>query len=469
MKTDKNKIKKKSSLRKNLNNNLNTPQLIVLGFLFLIFVGSLVLMLPICSASGEWTPYIDALFTATTSVCVTGLTVVSTANHWNMFGQSIILILVQLGGLGVVATVIFVFVLTRKKIDLRNRIVIQEAYGIDNLKYVVDIIVRIVRDTFIVEGVGFLCLLPVLVSKFGPKGIWHSFFLSISAFCNAGMDTMGDSSLAEFTGNYWINGVIMVIIILSGLGFVVWMESLALLREKKKKKWSRRTAWAKLSVHTKIVLVSTAALLLFGMVTVFIFEYNNPETLGPLSLPQKLTAAMFQSVTTRTAGFYTVPQAGLTDSSSLISMLLMFIGGSPSGTAGGVKTVTVAMLTISVMSTIKGESEMKAFNRQIPRDNVRKGLAIIILSMVIWFVMTTILCAVESADFSTVCYETMSAIGTVGLSKDFTGTLHMSGKIVIIIMMYLGRIGPVTLATALLDKGNPDDLIHYPEEHILIG
>lgn len=448
---------------------LRPTQTIALGFLAVILAGSLILSLPVSAVSGHGTSYIDALFTATTSVCVTGLTVVSTADHWSLFGQAVILVLIQIGGLGIVTITICGMAALHRRIGLKNRILIQAAYGWDSMYGVVTLIRKIILGTLFVEGIGAICYMPVLVERDGLRGIWESIFLSISAFCNAGMDIMGNNSLADFAGNYWINLVTMLLIILGGLGFLVWWETIRLIRERKKAKRTWKATWNKVSLHTKIVLTTTLICLISGIVVVFCCEYHNADTLGPMSLPQKLLASLFQSVTTRTAGFFTISQTQMGDASSLFCMLLMLIGGSPGGTAGGVKTVTVAMLFFAVTASIKGREETRVFHRTISDNNVKKGLSIILLSLTIWFFMTILLLILEDGSFMSICYETMSAIGTVGLSKDFTGTLHTAGKCVIILLMYLGRIGPITMAAALMAKGKGEDSTHLPEENIMIG
>lgn len=450
-------------------NGISPAQFILGGFGLVILMGALILCLPICSADGTPTPFIDALFTATTSVCVTGLVTVSTAFHWSTFGQVIVLLLIQLGGMGVVAVMLLFMMLLRKRIGMKNRILIQQSYGLDSLKGVVTLLKRIIRGMFIVEFVGFLCYLPVLVPEFGLSGIWKAFFLSISAFCNAGMDLMGDNSLANYVGNYWMNFVTSALIILGGLGFIVWFEVVDSLKECFHKREKFKHFLHRLSLHAKIVFSATFLLLAVGMFVVLICEYDNPATLQPLSIPQRIMAAFFQSVTTRTAGFFTVSQAGLGDGTSVVCMILMFIGGSPAGTAGGVKTVTLAVLFFAIMAEAKGDEDMVAFKRSIPSDYVRKALTIVGFSFCIWAIFTSLLCAFEHIEFMKTCYETASAIGTVGLSKDVTGILHTSGKIIIICMMYAGRIGPVTLATAFLTKDKPKDIIHHADENILLG
>ncbi len=449
--------------------SLQPAQIILLGFLGLILLGSLLLTLPAAHVPGETTRYVDALFTATTSVCVTGLTVVSTAGHWSLFGQIVILILIQLGGLGVVTSMMVVLATFHRKIGLKNRILIQTAYGWNSMYGVGRMVVRIVIATLIVELAGMICYLPVLTSSHGAHGIWESLFLSVSAFCNAGMDITGDSSLLPYAQNAWMNGVTAALIIIGGLGFLVWWEIGRLIRERRREKCTAGQIVSRMTLHAKIVLSTTIFLLLAGMILVLLLEYDNPGTLGQFGWPGKVLAAFFQSVTTRTAGFYTISQSAMRDSTSLVCMLFMFIGGSPGGTAGGVKTVTVAMVFFAVLAAVRGRKETRAFRRSISGENVRKGLAIIMLSLSIWAVLTILFLRFEDGSFIHMSYETMSAIGTVGLSKDITPTLHTAGKIIIILMMYLGRVGPITMAAAFLSRPDGSDTIHLPEENIMLG
>lgn len=452
----------------NILQKANTGQIILGGFLGVILLGSVILMLPICSADGNFTPFIDALFTATTSVCVTGLVTVSTASHWSGFGQLIVLLLIQFGGLGIISLMISILMLAHERIGLKNRIIIQESYGLERMGGTVSWIKKVIKGTFVVEFIGFLCYLPVLVPEKGIHGIWDSLFLSISAFCNAGMDTLGENSLANYVGNYWVNFVTMALIILGGLGFVVWWEVIAILRMRKNTKRSLPSLIKKSSLHFKLVMTMTISLIVIGWIVVLIFDYNNPETLAKLTFPQKLVAALFQSVTTRTAGFYTVSQPGLSSSSSVVCMLLMLIGGSPCGTAGGVKTVTVALLILAVMAEARGFGETRVYHRSITLTNIRKAIAIILYSLTILFVCSVILLAVESTSLENILYEATSAMGTVGLSKDLTPSLHFAGKCIIIFIMYCGRIGPITLVTYFFNKGG-NDQAHYPDETIFLG
>ncbi|MBR5047801.1 MAG: potassium transporter KtrB [Eubacterium sp.] len=448
---------------------LSPARIIILGFAAVILLGSLILTLPICSREGTFTPYIDALFTSTTSVCVTGLVTVSTVYHWNLLGQIVILVLIQLGGMGVVSAMMMILLMLHRRIGMRNRLLIQQSYGLSTMHGVVSFVTRVIRGMLLVEFLGFLCYLPVLCRDYGRSGVWRALFLSVSAFCNAGMDLLGDNSMAPYVGNVWMNLVTMLLIVLGGLGFMVWWELLDRLKTYlgRSKTGSRRPGI--LSLHARIVLSSTAFLIGLGMLVILICEFHNPETMGGLGLPGKCMAALFQSVTTRTAGFSTVPQSGLREASSLFCMILMFIGGSPAGTAGGIKTMTVVILGAAIWSEIHNQEGIVLFRRTIPYDYARKALAILGYSFLTWIVCTMILCMVEDLDFLKACYETVSAIGTVGLSKDVTATLHSGGKAVIICLMYAGRIGPVTLATAFLTKGKTDSMIHYADESVLLG
>ncbi len=456
--------------RKNqqLQRNILPAHIILVGFAAVIFLGSLILTLPICSAEGTFTPYIDALFTSTTSVCVTGLVTVNTAGHWSLFGQIIILLLIQFGGMGVVAFMMMVLVLLHRRIGLKNRLLIQQSYGLESIQGVVNFVIRVIRGMLIVEFIGFLCYLPVLCRDYGVSGVWKSLFLSVSAFCNAGMDLLGEESMTLYAGNLWMNLVTMALIVLGGLGFIVWWELLDRQKAYLKKKGPHRKLNS-LSLHAKIVLCSTGFLIFFGMVMVLVCEFHNPRTLGAFSFPKKCLAALFQSVTTRTAGFNTIPQSGLYDSTSMFCMILMFIGGSPAGTAGGIKTVTIVIIAAAIKSEIQNHDSIVLFNRTIPFDYTRKALAILGYSFIVWLGLTMVLCMVEDVEFMKACYETVSAIGTVGLTKDLTGTLHVAGKSVIICLMYAGRIGPVTLAAAFLTKGRSDSMIHYADESVLLG
>mgnify|MGYP003304631066 CR=1 FL=1 len=338
--------------------SLSTTHLLLLSFAITIFVGSVLLSLPISSATGEQTPYIDALFTATTSTCVTGLTTVTTVAHWSLFGQIVILFLIQIGGLGVITALTGITAFVYKKLGLSDRFLLQDTMNISTMSGIVSFLKRVIIGTFTIEGIGALLYMTVFVKDFGLKGIWISIFTSISAFCNAGIDIIADNSLVNYATNPIVNFTTCFLIVLGGLGYIVWWDVLGLFKNKNKN-------YKSLSLHSKIVLSSTFVLIFVGAVLFFIFEHNNPLTMQNLSLFDKVQASFFQSVTTRTAGFFTLPQEKLTNASSVVSLLLMFVGGSPAGTAGGVKTVTMVVVFVSALATIQNKQDTNLFDRKI--------------------------------------------------------------------------------------------------------
>lgn len=448
----------------------STSQLITFGFFSAIMIGTILLTLPISSASGEWTSFIDALFTSTTSVCVTGLVVVNTYEHWSIFGQVVILLLIQSGGLGIITFTTSIMLLLGKRISLKDRLLIEDAFNLSTLKGLVRFLKKIVIGTFVVEGIGAICYMFVFIPEFGVvKGIWISVFNSVSAFCNAGIDIIGPTSLMPYVSHPWINLVTMCLIILGGIGFIVWWDMIRVLKLYRKKEIQGRKILAKMNLHSKIVITATFYLIVVGALLIFLLEYSNPLTIGNLNFFDKIIASFFQSVTTRTAGFASISQKGLTDSAALICMILMFIGGSPVGTAGGVKTTTISMVFLSALATIRGTEEVTAFRRTIPRATIRKGIAVTVIFLATLFTLIMALSIVTKADFIDVAFETVSAMGTVGISRDLTFTLNTAGKIIIIIAMYLGRIGPISLALAFGIKGKKAALFTYAKEDISVG
>ena len=448
---------------------LSTTQIILLGFLCAIIIGTVLLSLPICSASGKGTPLIDALFTSTTSICVTGLVTLDTYAHWSFFGQFIILLLAQIGGLGVVSITTGVMLVIGQKVSLKDRLLIESAFNLSTLKGIIGFFKRIIIGTFLVEGIGAICYAFVFVPEFGwKKGIWASIFNGVSAFCNAGMDVIGANSLAPYVSNVWINIVTMILIILGGLGFVVWWDIIRVFKLVKNKKLPLKWMFNKCTLQTKIVLTMTLVLILSGAICIFVLEYHNPETLGTLSFGDKILASFFQSVTTRTAGFFTISQKGLRDSTILICLVLMFIGGSPSGIAGGVKTTTIALLLIATKSIITGTEEAEIFNRSIPLKTIRKALAVVLISFLSLWIGTVALLAVSGGSLSDVAFEMTSAVATVGLTRGFTSSLNTIGKLIVIVGMYLGRIGPISLAIAIQGK-KKKGLASFAKEDVTVG
>lgn len=446
--------------------SLSTTQIILLSFLAAILTGSLLLALPVSSANGEAVPYPDALFTATTATCVTGLVTVPTATTWRVFGQVVILVLIQVGGLGVVTILSALMLLFHKRMGIGDRLLLQDAFNLSSLAGIVQFVKRVLLGTFLVEGVGALLYMTVFVPEFGLRGIWISVFTSISAFCNAGMDIIGENSLCNYATNPMVNTVTGLLIVLGGMGYIVWWDVLGL---GKKYTGKRPRGFRGLSLHSKIAIVSTFVLLFGGGALILLFEYNNPLTMGGLSFFDKLQVALFQSVTTRTAGFAGVPQQHLTSGSSVLCLLLMFIGGSPVGTAGGIKTVTAAVLAVSALATIRNRQEVSLFNRNISRQAVNKAVAVAMMSFVILFLSTLLLSAVSDAGVLDVMFETVSATATVGLSRDLTPQLNTAGKMIIIGTMYLGRVGPISLALALNSGKKHQNIMKNPTEEISVG
>ena len=445
---------------------LSTTQTVMLSFFLAILTGSLLLALPISSANSEAIPYIDALFTATTSVCVTGLVTLPTVSTWSVFGQIIILFLIQIGGLGII-TIMFGFMIGfHRKIGLGDRMLIQDAFNLNTLSGLVKFVKKVILGTFVIESIGALLYMTVFIPEFGIKGIWISIFNAISAFCNAGIDIIAEDSLCAYAVNPIINLTTCLLIILSGIGYVVWWDFIQTLKKFKQQTWK---CFSSLTLHSKIAISATGILILTGTFLFFIFEYNNPLTIAEYSLIDKIQAAFFQSVTTRTAGFATIPQQNLTNASAIVSLLLMFIGGSPVGTAGGVKTVTIVVLVVSALATIRGKEDVVLFHRTIPKQAVNKAVAVTSISFMVMFTSTVLLAAVTDANALDIVYETMSATATVGLTRNLTPTLNLWGKIIIIITMYLGRVGPISLLLAFNTQKEKKNIIKNPTEEISIG
>lgn len=453
-------------MKKNFRISLSTTQTILLSFLLAILFGSALLALPVSSADGYAVPYIDALFTATTSICVTGLVTVPTFSTWSLFGQIVILFLIQIGGLGVVTIMSGLMISLHRRIGIKDRMLIQDAFNLNTLSGMVKFIRKVIAGTLLVEGIGALLYMTVFVPEFGVKGVWISLFNAVSAFCNAGMDVISENSLYAYVHNPVINIVTILLIVFGGIGYIVWWDLVNALKNAKRQK---RKCFASLTLHSKIALSVTGILILAGTVAIFIFEYNNPLTIGTFSFWDKLQASLFQSVTTRTAGFATIPQEDLTNASAITSLLLMFIGGSPVGTAGGIKTVTFAVLITSAFATMKTQSEAELFHRTIAKHAVSKAVAVVSMAFIILFAATLLLTAVTDADALDIVYETVSAAATVGLTRSLTSELNIWGRIIIIITMYLGRVGPISLMIALNTRKETKNIIKNPTEDISVG
>lgn len=445
---------------------VSTTQIILLSFLITILLGSFLLSLPISSANGKPVAYIDALFTATTSTCVTGLVTLPTVSAWSVFGQVVILLLIQIGGLGVITIMSGLMLLLNRKMGIRDRLLIQDAFNLNTMSGLSKFIKNVLFGTLIIEGVGAVLYMLVFVPEFGAKGIWISIFNSVSAFCNAGIDIIGENSLCNYAVNPLINIVTSALIILGGLGYIVWWDVLSVIKSRTPK---NRKVFRHLTLHSKIAITVTSVLILGGALLIFVFEYANSLTIGNMSLLDKIQVSLFQSVTTRTAGFASVPQENLTNASAAVSLLLMLIGGSPVGTAGGIKTVTIAVLFCSAFATIRNKNNAALFGRCISVNSIRKAIAVTVAFLTICFASAISLMAAGNADALDVIYEAVSATATVGLSRNFTGSLNLLGKIIIIITMYFGRVGPISLAVALGSRRESQNVIAEPTEDISIG
>lgn len=457
--------------------HLTPAQSIVVGFALMILIGAILLSLPFASRSGESVGFLDALFTATSANCVTGLVVVNTMESWTVFGKLVILTLIQFGGLGYMTVITVGMLALHRRITLKDRLVIQASFNQEGLGGMVRLVRRVLLITFVSEFVGMVLLtIAFLVStemRFW-EALWQGFFHSVSAFCNAGFDNIGQESLTPFVGNPLINFTIMGLIVVGGIGFPVCKELYGLVRNRAGHALRRRIG--RLSLHTKIALTVTAVLIFGGAALFLLLEWNNPETLGPLSFFDKIQAALFQSVTLRTAGFNTISQSGLHDFSQVLSCILMLIGGSPAGTAGGVKTSTFGVLIIAMLSAFRGKNGMEAYGRRLPLDLLQKALTVVCSVLAIVFTATLALYFTEGGSagphtFIDLLFETCSAMGTVGVTTGVTPYLSAAGKLIIAACMFFGRVGPVTLVLALVHRRQraATDAFTYPEERVLIG
>ncbi len=448
---------------------LSSAQVVPISFLLAIFLGTLLLLLPISTAPGEYTDPLTALFTATTSVCVTGLVVVDTYAHWSLFGKIVILILIQLGGLGIISVTSVLMLMAHRKFSLRMTVMLHDSFNLDSLEGLMRFLVRVFRGTFIVEGIGALMYMPSFIPRYGAKGIWYSVFTSISAFCNAGIDIIGPDSLIGFSRDLPVMFTTMLMIVMGGLGYIVWFDVIHGVETGIERRYSPAVMFRRLSEHTKLVLVLTAVLIFGGAAIIYALEFGNPGTFGGMSAGDGILNAIFQSVTFRTAGFAAVPQENLRESTCAFGDLLMFIGGSPVGTAGGVKTVTFFAVLLNAVSYIRDRNETVIFGRRFSADTVRKAAAVATVSFVISLIMTVLLIASDGLSLNDGLFETLSATCTVGLTRGITSTLSVSGRIIIIISMYLGRIGPISMALFFSGKGSDRNKVSFAQGRFIVG
>ncbi|CCJ32746.1 MULTISPECIES: TrkH family potassium uptake protein [Caloramator] len=439
---------------------LQPVQILALGFAAVILIGALLLKLPISSADGNATPFLDCLFTATSAVCVTGLVTLDTGTHWSLFGQVIILLLIQIGGLGFMTFATMFAIILGRKISLKERLIMQEAYNAFNIQGIVKLAIYVMGITFSIEGLGAILLSTQFIPQYGWKrGIYYGIFHSVSAFCNAGFDLIGGfRSLTPYTENVVINLTVMSLIVIGGLGFGVVTEII------------NNRNFKKLSLHSKVVIFATTILIVTGAVAFFILEYNNPKTLGALSFKGKILSSLFASITPRTAGFNTINLPDMTTASKFLTIILMFIGASPGSTGGGIKTTTATLILMIVLAVIKGREDTEIFERRIPKELVYRAVGITFISFMLVIFVTMVLSITQQGEFMEFMYEATSAFGTVGLSLGLTTRLDAIGKLIIIFTMYSGRVGPLTLALAFARKQlMASKAIKYPEDKILVG
>ncbi|MEW6522600.1 MAG: TrkH family potassium uptake protein [Bacillota bacterium] len=438
---------------------LRPAQILVVSFLAIIGLGTLLLLLPWATAPGRQTSLVEALFTATSAVCVTGLVVVDTSTHWSRFGQVVIMMLIQAGGLGIMTTGTIFALLTGRRIGLRERLVIRESFGKDGFSGIVRLLQAIVLTTFLLEGLGAIYLANRFAQDMPTWQAWYyGVFHSVSAFCNAGFDLFGDS-LVRYVSDPAVNFGFMTLIILGGLGFPVLVDVYRRVR-----RYDTR-----LSLHARLVLVSTAVLLAAGTLAVLVFEHANPATLGSLGMRGRILSSLFHSVTPRTAGFNTLPTGQLLPITLLVTMALMFVGASPGGTGGGIKTTTFVTLLMGVKTPIAGRQEIEVFQKRIGKEILEKSLAIAFLGMALVTFTTGFLLVSEGFEFLPVLFESISAFGTVGLSMGITPGLTSAGRLMIIVTMFAGRVGPLTVFMAIATRNRALAAYRRPEEKIMVG
>lgn len=448
-------------------NRWNTVQIITIGFFLIILLGAIILSLPISSNNSTPTNFLDAFFTATSAVCVTGLVVVDTSTYWSPFGKFVIISLIQIGGLGFMSIATMISLIRKKKINLRERLLIQESLNQFDLSGLVKLTKKIIYMVFIIELTGGLLLSVKFIPELGfTQGLLYGIFHSISAFCNAGFDLMGSitgefTSLTSFYDNTWVMGVVGLLIILGGIGYPVMLDCLH------NKKFSR------LNVHSKLVISSTIILLFIGFIFMYVVEYNNPDTIGDMDTKGKFLSSMFQSITYRTAGFNSIDLSLAKESTIFMMMLLMFIGASPASTGGGIKTTTIAILFITVKGFLCGKDDIEIFERTITSNAIRKSIVIFFIA--IFIVITgTLALSITNPQFTLLeCgFEVISAYATVGLSIAGSPALNSIGKVIIITLMFLGRVGSLTIFTAILSANllkKEKGTIKRPKGRIIVG
>lgn len=439
----------------------NPYMVFVLGFATVILIGATLLTLPVASQNGRSVGFINALFTATSAVCVTGLVVVNTATHWTVFGKVIIVLLIQIGGLGVMTMTALISFFIGKRMSIKTRVFIMEERNVDELQGVVRLTKNILIFTFLAEFIGAVLFSIVFIRDYGvTKGIGFSLFHAVSSFCNAGFDLIGNSMI-NYVDNPIITLAVCGLIVIGGIGYYVIWD----IYESKKN-------FHMLTLHSKLVLLITAILLIGGTLMMFALEYNNPGTMGNLSLSGKIQAAIFQAVNPRTAGFNSIPIENIRMSTAVFTIFLMFIGGSPASTAGGIKTTTFGVLVVSFYNLVRGKRDFEVFERRIMPETTIRAAAILMMSLLLVMFVSFVLSITEESTgyaFLDILYETVSAFATVGLSKGITPELSNAGKFILSIVMLIGRVGPMTVAYAFLKQHKNIGNYTYPEGKVIIG
>ncbi|MCM1257897.1 MAG: TrkH family potassium uptake protein [Roseburia sp.] len=443
-----------------IKNRMSGPQMIALGFFLIILAGTLLLMLPIASRSGEPTPFIKAAFTATSATCVTGLVVVDTFTHWSLFGQIVLLSLIQIGGLGFISLGVTVSLLLRKKIGLKQRGLIQESFNVLEIRGAVRLTKQVVFGTLFFEGCGALILSACFIPRMGIlQGIYYGIFHSVSAFCNGGFDLMGrygpGSSLTGFNSHPVVLITIMLLILIGGLGFIVWSDFM-----------KNKLNFRRYSLHTKIVLWATVILTLGGAVLFYIIERN--RIFADMTEADKILNAFFCSVTPRTAGFNSVDTGAMTDGGKLLTIVLMFIGGGSGSTAGGIKMTTMAVLLVYLKSTLTRTQGAEIFGRRLEDSAIHKAASVFFINISLGITAGIAICCIQNINGIDALFETFSAISTVGMTAGITGSLNTVSLIIVALLMYLGRVGSLSFAMSFTDKKKIAHIMQ-PVEKINIG
>ena len=459
------RIAEQPDLRRGNHRRIRAEHIFAFGFLAIILCGALLLMLPAASNTHTVTPFSDTLFTAVSATCVTGLVVVDTGTHWSLFGQSVILCMIQIGGLGFMSFALFLLGTFSRQVSPRIRNITAQSFGLESGEGIRRFVKRIFIGTAVIEGCGALLLMIRTIPLLGMgRGIFAGIFLSVSAFCNAGFDPFGGvvtspfSSLVDFGADPLLLLVFSALIILGAAGFLVWSDL-----------WDRIVHGKRMSMYTRFVLTITGGLLLGGTLLVLLLEWNNPATVGTLSVPEKLLHAFFQAVTPRTAGFDAIDQTAMRDATKVITMILMFVGGASGSTAGGAKISTVGVMLVSVWATLCGKREIRVMKRTIAPQVVSRAMCILFILLTVIFASALCLVLLDGVPMESALYECFSAYCTVGLSLSLTPTLGLAARLLLAAAMYSGRVGILTLSFVLLHRDEDDDAIHYPTAKLLIG